>query len=252
MPRPPASHAPCPERHRSPATLGCELEDVTFPKPNFVVFAANCPRSRKRFELKLELFGDVQLEGSTWSMQSVGRASLTIKKAAAGVWPRLLQGKAKPGNLHVWWTMKDRHDKENSNFSATNKRPTPAPDAAKADAPEPTPAAEATPSASPTPTPTQDPLTAALADLSSKHRVALDAISAERKAAVTKLEEAAKAAKAALDQEVEDKKAAIDKQLEEDRKEVDASISARRTELREKHVKERLAVRAEHGAKEDL
>lgn len=48
-------------------------------------------------------------------MSSVGRAMLTMKKAVNGTWPRLLKARAKrPGNMHVWWSMKEKYEKENT------------------------------------------------------------------------------------------------------------------------------------------
>ncbi len=46
-------------------------------------------------------------------MASVGRATYTLRKSTQGVWPRLLKGSKKPANMHTWWEMQERFEKEN-------------------------------------------------------------------------------------------------------------------------------------------
>jgi hypothetical protein len=41
-------------------------------------------------------------------MASVGRATYTLRKATAVVWPRLLRTTKKPANMHVWWELQER------------------------------------------------------------------------------------------------------------------------------------------------
>lgn len=226
---------------------------MKFSDGNFVLFSSKCPRSGKKFELKLQLFGDVLEEGSTWRLESVGRAVLTLKKASSAVWPRLLKSKAKPGNIHVWWSLKEKYERENSHFSAQNKKPTEKPDAGAEDAAAP-PAAE--PSTAPeaasttAPTPTPDPQAVAAAALSRKHSAEMSGISASRRAKVTKLEASAKERKAAIDAAADADKAAVDKQLEADRAAVDAETKAEREAAQARHTQERLAQQADSGKTE--
>jgi len=214
---------------------------VKFADGNFVLFSAKCARSGKRFELKMQLFGDVQEEGSSWRLESVGRAVLTLNKTSPAVWPRLLKSKAKPGNIHVWWSLKEKYERDNSHFSAQNKKPTEKPEtpADAADAPAPfsaAPAAEAVATSVPTPTP--DPHALALSALSRKQEGELAALSAQRRARVTKLEAAAKEQKAAIDATADADKAQIDKQLESDRGAVDANTKAQREAALARHKQE--------------
>ncbi len=226
-----------------------------------MLFSSKCPRSGKKFELKLQLFGDVQEEGSSWRLESVGRAVLTLKKSTGAVWPRLLKSKAKPGNIHVWWALKEKYERENSHFSAQNRKPTEKPDAEETgeDAPaaaastdgaaQEAAAAEAAAEATPSPTP--DPYTAAAAALRRKQESELSRISAERRAKVTKLEGAAKDAKASIDAEAQSKKDAVDKQLEEDRAAADAETKTAREAAVARHAEEQAALKAEHGVAKD-
>ena len=49
-------------------------------------------------------------------MLSVGRVQLTLRKAENGTWPRLLKSAKKLGNMHVWWTMREKYEAENEAF----------------------------------------------------------------------------------------------------------------------------------------
>jgi hypothetical protein len=77
----------------TPATLGCEATTPPSYGRKSVSFRAECRDKRKTFSLSLSLFRDIIAENSTWTMASVGRASLTLKKATNSTWPRLLAGK---------------------------------------------------------------------------------------------------------------------------------------------------------------
>ena len=89
----------------APATLGCKPEPPAFGADS-VAFRAEC--QRKAFALQLQLWGNVSVEQCTWASASVGRASVTLRKAADGPWPRLLKGSARPPGQHIWWDMKVR------------------------------------------------------------------------------------------------------------------------------------------------
>jgi hypothetical protein len=50
---------------------------------------------------------------SSWSMASVGRMTITLKKATGpDNWTRLTKGKKKPNNIHFWWELHEKHAKE--------------------------------------------------------------------------------------------------------------------------------------------
>lgn len=90
----------------TPATLGCVMssDNVTI-LPERVTLAAECAAKRKRFLLDLPLLKSIDAAhpDTEWSMASVGRASLTLRKHEdhEGPWARLLQSRKKPGNAHV-------------------------------------------------------------------------------------------------------------------------------------------------------
>lgn len=86
----------------TPATLGCEADNVTIADKR-VQFSAVCAAKRKRFNLNLGLLRSVDSDLSSWSTGSVGRATLTLRKSEPQVWSRLLATPQKPNNMHVWW-----------------------------------------------------------------------------------------------------------------------------------------------------
>lgn len=55
-------------------------------------------------------------------MASVGRAVFTLKKAKNATWARLLKAKAKPANMHVWWSMKEKYADENAEFAKVESK----------------------------------------------------------------------------------------------------------------------------------
>jgi hypothetical protein len=66
----------------------------------------------KTFRLNLTFFGAILPEQSSWAFSSVGRMSLTIAKASNETWPRLLQSKTKPKNMHAWYDRQQILDAE--------------------------------------------------------------------------------------------------------------------------------------------
>ena len=134
----------------TPATLGCEPIEPIYGTRS-VLFKAECKDKRKTFTLNLGLFKEINHELSTWNMASVGRASITLRKLTNATWPRLLSNKNKPGNMHVWWAMKEKYEKEleewekkarnnkgnEDNTTTTNTGATPSP--APSTTPEPVP-----------------------------------------------------------------------------------------------------------------
>lgn len=50
---------------------------------------------------------------SSWSMASVGRMTITLKKRTGpDNWARLSKSKKKPNNIHFWWELHEKHAKE--------------------------------------------------------------------------------------------------------------------------------------------
>ena len=130
----------------APATLGCEPRAPVFAE-RLVTFSAECREKRKAFALQLPLFAGIDAAACSWGNASVGRAFVTLQKAGAGPWQRLLSSASRPANQHIWWAMKENHVDELEAW----RSPTPTP-AAPAPA-----AAAATPSPSPSPSPTPAP-----------------------------------------------------------------------------------------------
>jgi len=100
----------------APATLGCELDGAPSFTSTGVKLFADCKEKRKAFLLDLSLFREILPENCSFSITSVGRASITLKKLFNSSWPRLLSSKAKPGNIHVWWAMKEKFSDELSTW----------------------------------------------------------------------------------------------------------------------------------------
>jgi hypothetical protein len=136
----------------APATLGCEPSAPVFAE-RLVTFTAECREKRKAFALQLPLFAGIDAAACSWGNASVGRAFVTLQKAGAGPWQRLLSSASRPANQHIWWAMKENHVDELEAW----RSPTPTPAA-------PAPAAAATPSPSPTPSPTPPPASGAGAE----------------------------------------------------------------------------------------
>ena len=64
----------------------------------------------------MPLLRAIDVKNCTWSSASVGRATLTMRKAAAvrEWWPRLLQSASKPQNQHTWWDKQEPFESERS------------------------------------------------------------------------------------------------------------------------------------------
>ncbi len=101
----------------NPATLGCVPAEPDFgygsarPVPaasRSIIFKAVCAVKRKTFALHLHLHGNVSIAESSWAESSVGRATLTLRKAVPGAWPRLVDHAAV--RVPVWWSMQETMD----------------------------------------------------------------------------------------------------------------------------------------------
>lgn len=95
----------------TPATLGCVVTTSNFDTTG-VKFRADCEKQRKSFFLTIETLGELNPENCSWEYNSVGRVTFTMHKQETKLWPRLLKSKSKPGNMHVWWDMKQKLEKE--------------------------------------------------------------------------------------------------------------------------------------------
>jgi len=94
----------------APATLNVEAETVNITDTHLVLKATD---GRKIFNLNVEFLRKVIPAESTWSMASVGRMTITLKKQTGpDNWPRLTKGKKKPNNIHFWWELHEKHAKE--------------------------------------------------------------------------------------------------------------------------------------------
>ena len=76
-------------------------------------FSGKCIRSNTKLKLLLEfeLFLAVKPEECTYSFTPAGRLQVTLKKQRGDIWKLPVKGK-KPGNLHIWWEMKEKHSEE--------------------------------------------------------------------------------------------------------------------------------------------
>jgi len=106
------------QRWNAPGALEVENETVSISSCcfNFTAFGEHS-FIRRRYHLSFELFRAVVLEASSWSLASVGRMSVTLAKAKAANWPRLLSGpSAAPKNLGIWRDMKEKWHSELQKF----------------------------------------------------------------------------------------------------------------------------------------
>lgn len=94
----------------APATLVSKLDLVEFKNSSVALRAS---KNSKQFALDLVLLRAIEPDNCTWSSASVGRATLTLRKAKLqDWWPRLLLTRAKPPNQHVWWDKQDMFTEE--------------------------------------------------------------------------------------------------------------------------------------------
>lgn len=90
----------------TPGTLNVEAQNVTLTDDSLYLFASN---GRKNFVLSIVFLRDIDPDSATWSMASVGRMSITIKKKTPNSkWARLHKDRSKKvPNQHFWW---DKHE----------------------------------------------------------------------------------------------------------------------------------------------
>ena len=203
----------------TPATLGCGEGQVTFPTNRTVEYATHCKDKRKSFQLKLSLWGAVNASSATWNSQSVGRATLTLPKLAEEEWPRLLHRKSKPGNMHVWWAMKEKHEQALKDMS---KREVDTGKPRKGSEPEPAAPVSPTPEATPVPTPTPA-VSAADQARTAAHDKASEArqkVMQDREKAMNKLDRENVSKRRAVDAKAREERQALDRQHSDAKEEV--------------------------------
>jgi len=67
--------------------------------------------NKYKYVLSLAAFDNIVPEASVWSLASVGKLSVTLRKRWARKWPRLLADKKlKIGNMHVWMEQQEKLD----------------------------------------------------------------------------------------------------------------------------------------------
>jgi len=133
--------------------LNVDDERIVF--GNDTIFFEGTGRQKpKLFRLNLTFYGAILPESSSWSFASVGRISVTIQKAVNETWPRLLQDKKKPKNMHAWYERQTVLDAEVKKEKEERKKAREAEEAAaKADVPPSTPPAPSAPGDAPPPPP---------------------------------------------------------------------------------------------------
>eukprot|EP00944_MAST-04C_sp_MAST-4C-sp1_P000422 g422.t1 len=104
----------------TPATLGVKKQKLTFTETS-LYFEAFAERTGKQFILDLTLFGQILPEVTSFSMSSVGRCTITMRKRIAIPWEGNLLAKpdstlkasnSRPRNMHVWWSMQEKYNDE--------------------------------------------------------------------------------------------------------------------------------------------
>ena len=76
-------------------------------------FSAKCVRSGSKIKilLEFELFGKVVVEESSHNFTPLGRLHVNLKKYRGDIWTIPVKGK-KPGNMNIWWEMKEKYEEE--------------------------------------------------------------------------------------------------------------------------------------------
>ncbi|GFE53144.1 CS domain-containing protein [Babesia ovis] len=70
----------------------------------------------KKYQLILELYDDVVKSETKVTPVSMGRFTITLKKARPGVWNSLTKSKDKLPNQQIWWDMKEKHQEACDDF----------------------------------------------------------------------------------------------------------------------------------------
>jgi len=112
-------------RWNAPGALEVTEPVVTINATNFNFTGLGKHSNNKyRYTLSLDVFDNVQPKDSTWSLASVGKLSVTLRKRWPRKWPRLLvDKKTKIQNMHVWMEMQDRVDAHFGGMTAISNSP---------------------------------------------------------------------------------------------------------------------------------
>ncbi|AFZ79325.1 signal peptide-containing protein [Theileria equi strain WA] len=104
-------------RWSSPGALQVENEklDVNEDKLEYSGIGMHSGK-RKKYQVKLHLFGNVIGSHTKVTPVSMGRFSITLKKAVPGVWNYLNKSTEKLPNQQIWWEMKEKYQEECENF----------------------------------------------------------------------------------------------------------------------------------------
>ncbi|EGB08781.1 hypothetical protein AURANDRAFT_25988, partial [Aureococcus anophagefferens] len=79
--------------------------EATLNHPFAAQVVVKASKAEKRFVLEVPLLREIDPAASSYVTASVGRMTITLKKASSQRewWPRLNKDKAKPPNQGVWW-----------------------------------------------------------------------------------------------------------------------------------------------------
>jgi len=80
--------------------------------------------NKYRYFLSVNLFDNIDAQLSSWSMASVGKLSVTLRKRWPRKWPRLLvDKKSKISNMHLWMELQEKLDSSLSGMSSVTNSP---------------------------------------------------------------------------------------------------------------------------------
>jgi len=97
--------------------------NITPPSFNFTGLGKHS-NNKYRYVLSINVFDNIAPKGSTWSLASVGKLSVTLKKRWPRKWPRLLADKKhKIQNMHLWMEMQDTMDSQFAGMTAIANSP---------------------------------------------------------------------------------------------------------------------------------
>ncbi len=67
-----------------------------------------------KYELILDLFGEIDANKSSYEFNSVGRLSINLQKQTnPSRWKKLVSDQSpKFNNMHIWWDVHEKYEKE--------------------------------------------------------------------------------------------------------------------------------------------
>jgi hypothetical protein len=99
-------------RMDSPGCLDTFDPNVTITPTHFLM-TVSCRIDKQvfRYDLNLELFGEIDTNASYFELGSVGRLYANLTKAGgASRWRRLLKGTERHPNMQLWWEIHEKHE----------------------------------------------------------------------------------------------------------------------------------------------